>query len=377
MGKSYDIKTLERRLSKAKTALVLDHPFFGTIALNMPFHLDDTLNPPTAATNGRWVKYHPEFVESLTDDELLFVTAHEVCHPMFDHCTRLNGRHPILWNVAADYVINQMLVDDKVGTMPKGCLYDKTLHDENGGVTDRIYIALEKEADKFGQPGTGNGNASIDNMTQADGDAAEMEADWKVRTAQAAQAAKMAGKLSANQARIVGELLNPKVDWREVLRRFVMKVRDDQRSYARPNRRFIQQGIYAPSVTGEAMETIAVAIDTSGSIGQKELDQFAAEIRAIQEDARPKTVEVIYFDHSICHHDHFERDETLHFAPHGGGGTAFSPIFRFIEEKGFNPACCVVLTDLCCSDFGPPPEYPVLWTSTMEGKAPWGDVCVM
>ncbi len=377
MTAKYDIKTLQRRLSKAKTSLVLDHLFFGTIALNMPFALDENLSPPTAATNGRWVKFHPEFVNTLTDDELLFVTAHEVCHPMFDHCTRLNGRHPVVWNVAADYVINQMLVDDKVGTMPKGCLFDKALHDEGKGVTDTIYNLVMKDVDKMTGPGTGNGTGSIDNVTQADGDQAELEAEWKVRTAQAAQAAKMAGKLSANQARIVGELLNPKVDWREVLRRFVMKVRDDQRSYARPNRRFIQQGIYAPSVTGEAMESIVVAIDTSGSIGQAELDQFAAEIRAISEDARPKTIEVLYFDHRVCHHDHFERDEQLHFAPHGGGGTAFSPIFAFNEEHNFTPACCIVLTDLCCSDFGPAPDYPVLWVSTMEGKAPWGEVTVM
>ena len=122
---------------------------------------------------------------------------------------------------------------------------------------------------------------------------------------------------------------------------------------------------------------IVVAVDCSGSIGEHELNIFAAEIRGITEDTKPVALHVVYFDSEVCHHDTFGPDDQLHVEPHGGGGTAFSPIFEFVESKGIDPACAVVLTDLCCNDFGPAPHYPVLWVSTDPGTAPWGEIIHM
>ena len=184
------------------------------------------------------------------------------------------------------------------------------------------------------------------------------------------------GKLSAGLERFVGELMKPRVNWKDVMQRFLVKQRTDTRTWARPNRRFLSQGMYLPSVSGEALGELCFAIDTSGSIGEDELNQFASEIIKVYQDLSPKKIHVIYFDSVVCHYDCFEDDEPV-IKPHGGGGTAFSPIFRFMQDKDIDPVACVVLTDLCCDDFGDEPAYPVLWVSNTKGDAPWGEIVYM
>ena len=378
---------LDKRLSKTKAALILEHPFIGTIAMNMPFTLQE--EPPqglppgvpwTAATNGKRVLFNPDFIEPLTDEELKFLVAHECCHPMLDHCYRRFTRDAVKWNIAGDIIINDLLVEDKIGTMPEGGCYDKDLWNEGGGTTDGVYGVLpDQEEGGGGGPG-GPGGPGWQDCEDAEGTQQEQDqeaAKWKVKVAQAAQAAKMMGKMSVGMERLVDEMLNPKVDWREVLQRFVEKCRNDYRSWARPNRRFIPQGLYLPSLDGGAMGELVVAVDCSGSVGSDELNQFAAEVKTIFEDQKPKAVHMIYFDSEVSHYEGFTQDDELHIEPHGGGGTAFSPIFEKIAELALEPVACVVLTDLYCHDFGDEPEYPVLWVSYGSDEAPWGEVVTM
>jgi len=376
-----EVTALEKRLAKAKTNLILLHPFVGTVAMNMPFIV--TRDVPTAATDGKKVMFNPEFCNELTDEEMTFLVAHECMHPMLEHNYRRHERSPRRWNHAADYVINKLLVEDKIGKMPDCGLYSDDLYTSGGGTSDGIYNILPEEDENGGgyegQPGSGSG---MDECMDAEGTSQEREqeaAKWKVKVAQAAQAAKMCGKLTAAQERLVDEVLNPKVDWRDVLQQFVEKCKTDQRSWARPNRRFIQQGLYMPSRDGEAMGELVVAVDCSGSIGQDELNQFAAEVKTIHEDQHPSKITVMYFDSKISHVDEFTRDDEVHIEAHGGGGTAFSPIFAKVEELGIEPVACVVLTDLYCNDYGPQPEYPVLWVSNgKDGEdTPFGQTVMM
>jgi predicted metal-dependent peptidase len=358
-----------KRIIKARTALVLEHPFIGSIALNLPFKFDD--NIPTAATNGKNIKYNPRFVESLTDEELKFLVAHECFHPMLEHNFRRGGRSPRRWNQAGDYVINQLLTDDSIGKMPKDGLLNPHLHNAGNGTTDGIYNLLPED-DEGGDP--------MDDCEDGDGSPAEKEqqaAEWKVKVAQAAQAAKMMGKMSAGLERLVAEVLQPKVDWRDVWYRFFQRCKDDTRSYARPNRRFLAQGMYLPSASGETLGEVLFAIDCSGSINQQTIDQFAAEIRITKDDFNPMAIHLVYFDSEVSHYERFGRDDDLHVEPHGGGGTDFAPVFEFIKERQIEPIAIVFLTDLCCNSFGEQPDCPVLWVSTDEGTAPFGEVVVM
>ena len=280
------LETLKLRLTKAKTSLILEHPFVGSIALGMPHTFQEGVG--TACTNGKRVLYDPAFVSDLTDDQLKFLVAHECMHPMLEHNFRRQSRDPKKWNMAADYAINQLLTDESIGTfIPGGCL-NKALYDAGQGMAEQIYTLLPD------QPGDGDGDGGIGGTGQdlEDGegttqDQAQQAAEWKVKVAQAAQAAKMMGKLSAGMARLVDQVLNPTVDWREVLQRFVVKHKTEERSFARPNRRFLSQGLYMPSRSGERMGPVAFLVDCSGSVGDDELAQMAAEVRMVHEDLRP------------------------------------------------------------------------------------------
>ena len=366
---------LMKRLSKAKTGLILEHPFIGSVAINMPFELDETIE--TAATNGKRVKFNPKFIEGLTDEELKFLVAQECLHPMLEHNYRRNGRSPMRWNKACDYVINHLLDQEKIGKFIQGGCLDSNIYNAGNGTSDGIFNILPEDGGNGGGDGPGGAGNDLEDGEGSPAEQQQEAAEWKVKVAQAAQAAKMMGKLSANMQRFVDEVLQPKVDWRDVLRRFVQKAKTDERTFARPNRRFLSQGLYLPSVTGEVLGEIVIAVDCSGSIGQREINEFATEVKSLKEDGNPSALHVVYFDSEVSHYEYFGRDDEVHIEAHGGGGTAFSPIFKYLDDNAIVPVACVVLTDLCCDDFGNVPDYPVLWVSNHSDKAPWGEVVKM
>jgi len=368
-AKAVDHAKVNLKLAKAKTSLILEHPFIGNIALNMPSVLDEDI--PTAATNGKQVRFNPAFIDSLNDDEVKFLVAHECMHPMLEHMFRRGGRTPKRWNMAADYVINKLLVDEKIGRMPKMGLLDHGLYAQGKGVEESIYNILPEDAED---------DNPLDNCEDSEGTPAEQQqqqAEWKVKVAQAAQAAKMMGKMSANMSRLVDGILQPKVNWREVMQRFLVKARTDQRTFARFNRRFLPQGIYLPSISGESLGDVCFAVDCSGSINQETINQFAAEIKVVKDDLLPTCIHVIYFDSKVSHVESYGDQDELDIKPHGGGGTDFAPVFEKIEELGIEPVAIVVLTDLCCSSFGQAPSAPVLWVSTDSSTAPFGEIVLI
>lgn len=369
----FNMSAVTDKIARAKTALILDHPFFACILLSLPLDVDAGLNPPTMATNGKRILVHPQFVLDSSNEEVQFGLCHETMHVVFKHMFRRGERDPFKYNLACDYVINGGLVADKIGKMPEGCLHDDDLVKRGHGTSEGVYELL---------PDMPNGGACWDMMGEDGTDGTDAatglaESDIDVMVAQAAAAAKMQGKMSGTLERLVMGALKPKVDWRNVLRSFVTEKVKLWYSFARPKRRFLGDGLYLPSLTGEGMGEIVVAVDVSGSISDKELSEFIAEVQGIKEDTNPTRVHVVYFHHTIDHHDIFEQDDELFVSKTGSGGTAFSPIFRYVEEQDIPATCCVVLTDLCCNDFGDPPPYPVLWVSNMPGSAPWGQVIDM
>lgn len=360
-------------IAKAKTNLIVNHPFFATILLSMPMIQDDSI--PTMGVNGEDIRYNKSFVESLTLKELVFVLAHEVMHCAFQHMLRRGHRNPAKWNIAADYVINEILVNDRVGSMPKGGLHDPAIVQKGNGTTEGVYGLLPKE-DEQKKPGSGpgGGGGSMDEVHDMD---ESKKGDLIVKVIQARSAAKMAGKLSAGLERLVNDMVNPTVPWRDVLRRFINVRAKIDPSFARPKRRFLSEDLILPSLSGEKMGRLAVAVDCSGSIDKNQLEKFSAEIKAIISDAQPESVDVLYFDSKVCARESFKPEDFISLKPQGGGGTDFAPIFEAINGDPEAPVCLVVLTDLDCHSFGNCPEYPVLWVSTAYDKAPFGEVILM
>ncbi len=374
--------TLEERIPIIITWFVLKHPFFSSIIMSMPIKIEEE-SKYTAATNYTSIFLSRNHCDRLTNDELKFLFAHELLHVVLMHNFRRGGRDGDRWNCAADVVINQTLIEDGIGTMLPYGINEPELFEKGEGVSEIIYDLIPDQ-------GGGKGMIRIDDCTyeftdengnqlsQAEVDI--LEGQLRTKIAKARAVGKMAGNMTEGVARLVNEAFEPVVNWRALLQRFVVRTKDDSRTWARPNRRLASQGIMSPSQTGEMMGDLAIAIDCSGSIGPDELAQFAGEVLQIWDDNRPANLHIIYFDSEVSHYDMYEKDGIRpQLAFHGGGGTRFSPIYHFMKEKDIEPVALVFLTDLYCDDYGEEPPFPVLWVCTEKQyeQPPFGEVTVM
>ncbi len=167
------------------------------------------------------------------------------------------------------------------------------------------------------------------------------------------------------------------VDWHELLRRAWSETIPSDYSWMPPNRRHIWAGLYLPGVRSEGTGEIVLAVDCSGSVNARQLGLFEAEVRSILEGQRPSRVHVLYFDTEIHKTAVYQAGQPIALTPVGGGGTNFTPCFRWLDERGIMPQTMVFLTDLCGAFPKEAPAYPVLWASAESRVAPFGQVIPM
>ena len=366
------------RLTKARSQLVLDAPFWGRLAFRVKFVEDS--NVETMATDGRTITYNPAFVDRLTNAELQFVIAHELAHCAFGHIGRMRDRDPDDWNIAADYAVNDILINSGM-TAPQGGLHNPAYAGKSAEqVYGEIHVAKAETQPSKGDYGNcGRMEIPSDDLGNilSPAEMAKLESDWKVAAEQAAQIADSCGKSDSNIKREIERLRQAKIDWRAVLQEFVQSNTDRRYSWTKPNRRFVGSGIYLPSLIPDGVGEIVVAVDTSGSIQQDQLEQFSAEVFAAAEIARPETIHVVYCNTRVTDTETFTPDAMPDkLSARGGGGTRFQPVFDWVDDQGIDPACLVYLTDLQCGDWPDTPAYPVLWVSTSndpEKVAPIGE----
>jgi len=213
----------------------------------------------------------------------------------------------------------------------------------------------------------------------------EGEEDWECAASAAAVQAEVAGNLAAEALRKVRESFLPVVPYGEYMRMFVASLSKDDQSWSRPNRRTAASGPYLPSLRTEAAGVLVIGIDTSGSVGQRMLERFQAELQGIVAELKPERVHVAYCDAHVHAVQVIERWEPVEFDPAkliGGGGTRFGPVFEAAHElmlSGERVAGVIYLTDLIGKFPADEPPYPVLWvqTGSSQRKAPFGEVCWM
>jgi predicted metal-dependent peptidase len=391
-----------RRIQKARTALVLDHPFFGSLL----FRLQDRecRSVQTMATDGVSLYYNPEFVETLNAATLAGTLAHEVMHPALHHHERRSGRDPKRWNMACDYAINPLLIDAGL-SLPEGILLDNRFR---GMSAEQIYNLIETEApqesdskDKRSesggaessaeQPTAGNANEPSAPVTEGGvgqvldpplsaeetPSVEEQVREWDIAVNQATTIAKHAGKVPAGLNRTLEGSAEAEVDWRELLRRHWSDTIPADYSWMRPNRRHLWTGLYLPGVVREGVGEVAIAVDCSGSVSGRQLRLFEAEVRSILEGQRPERVYVLYFDAVVQKAETYEAGQRIDLNPVGGGGTEFGPCFEWLDSRGIRPETLVFLTDLYGSFPPCAPAYPVLWASTGSQRAPFGEIISM
>jgi predicted metal-dependent peptidase len=393
----YKDLTVEQRLERSHVQLMKDKRFVRWSGLFMIGKVEVRDDIPTACTNGRDVLYGRKFCEELTEKELNFLVMHEAMHKAYRHLTtwkHLFEEDRRCAGAACDYVINQQLVDYDPNQTMISMIECGLIDEEYRGMdTQQIYDILRKQKKEKGKgrkPGDGEtGDDGLGGFDEHDFDGAKElgEEEKKVLTRQIEDALRqggmLAGKLGANADKQFDELVDPKVDWKDVFRQWCKAVAAgrDRSTWRKPNRRFLHNDIIMPSMESVTLGRIVVGIDTSGSIGMRELAEFYSELVAICTDVMPECVDLLYWDTKIASHETYSQDMLGSIVqttkPKGGGGTDPDCIPVYIKEKRLDPVCVVILTDgyigRCEEDLWTG-LAPTLWvvTENKGWKPPYG-----
>lgn len=407
----------ERMWNETRVALLWQAPMFTHIFYEMmncstsSYIALFTKSPdiPIAATDGKSLILNPDGFFKYDLQERVFICAHEIAHNIFDHCgqgyrfsvaghigyadgSRLEYNSELM-NVATDLVINDMLCEASIGKYNTDWLHDKALGTAADSAIDVYRKIFKRNGGKGGKGGgTGKGNGRFDqHLNPGAGDGKDPHAadsqrnaqEWRTAVEAGMASAKAQGKLPASMELAFGKLLNPEVPWNEKIEAFfARKIGSGAYDWRRPDRRLIVRDIYAPGRSGHGAGTVAVAIDTSGSIVADPtlLDRFMGELAGILEDVRPKRLMVMWIDADVHAVDEVEEPgDIATLKPKGGGGTDFRPAFDWLARENIEPDALVYLTD----GYGtfPPkaPSYPTLWGNitpqlTNNGHYPFGEV---
>jgi len=358
--------TPDNRQNKASGA------FYSSIIMRLKRRPTDEV--PTAAVDGIHLYYNPQWVMSLEIGELVGIIIHVAMHIANLHPLRRKGRKNLRWNASCDLAINSLLRNAGIA-LPGGGMHAEHFKFVQNLTAEKYYDLLEdheipEALAMIGavMPPNDMEQESVDESTMR-----QLESDWQVAINQSYAVAKTKGNLPGELERLIGDITNPKIDWRHELRDFVNASCKDDFSWQRPNRRFIGRDMYLPSLGGESLGTIVVAIDTSGSIRAKELNAFASEMQGIAEVASV-SIDIIFHDSKVARVQHWEpSDGDLVLRPAGGGGTSHVPVFNYIKDEMEEPTCLVCFTDLYSSFPNDAPPYPVIWCSTTAMKeGPFG-----
>jgi len=372
------MESKNNKLIQARAQLALTSMFFASILLRIPYKEDDSCL--TMYTDGTVIGYNKKFIESLVIEELRSVLCHEVLHIVFQHdliLGRGTNKDQFIWNMATDYVINLVLKDAGF-KLPQDCLFDIKYNRKSA---ETVYNELIKDKDKhksifsLGITDPGKCGEVRPNPAKSESEKKFAEQDRKIVVQQAASIAKKQGCLSSNLERIICELTEPKIPWREVLSRFLVENSKNDYSWKIPNRKYLNQDLYLPSLSNPELGEVILAVDTSGSISNQDLNEIATEIQSILSMFN-KEFEVIYCDAKVVGKETIDPYSQLKLNPKGGGGTDYRPVFVDIVDK--NIICLIYFTDGYCNDFPKTePAFSTLWILNSENesfKPPFGEV---
>jgi predicted metal-dependent peptidase len=376
------------RIVVARVGLLLRHPFFGNMATRLTIKAADDWCP-TAAVDGRNLYYNTQFFNAMDNKEIEFVIAHEILHCVFDHLERRTwqGRNldAMLSNIAQDYVVNNVLVRDRIGTKPKIVECYQDFKYENW-TSEEVYEDLfekydeeqlqalgelldehldwnegEGEGDNSAEDGKdGNGNAvSKKKPSYSKDDLKKIRDEIKENMISAAQTAG-AGNTPAGVMRMIKELTEPKMNWRELLRMQIQSTIKHDFTFARPNRKGWHTGAILPGQNFQDTIDIAIGIDMSGSIGNKQAEDFLGEVKGIMEEYQDYKIKIWCFDTAVYNEDDFSSDDgrdLMEYEIKGGGGTDFMANWTYMKENDIQPRKFIMFTDGYAWDSWGDPDY--------------------
>jgi predicted metal-dependent peptidase len=374
------------RIVVARVGLLLRHPFFGNMATRLRvLAADEWL--PTAAVDGRSLYYNTQFFNAMDNKEIEFVIAHEILHCVFDHLGRREERNPMLYNIAADYIVNNLLVRDRIGAKPKivDCFQDFKYE---GWTSEAVYDELFEEAKKNGEEFLKELGEMLDEHLdmEGDGEGDGSNGEGKDRNGNGTSGSKpryskeelkkikdeiKEGMLSASQAagagntpgeivRMIKELTEPKMNWRELLRQQIQSTVRNDYTFSRPSRKGQMTGAILPGMNFEETIDLCITLDMSGSIGDDQAKDFLGEIKGIMDEYKDYNIKLWCFDTKVYNEQDFSADggdSLLDYEIMGGGGTDFMVNWTYMKEQGIVPKKFIMFTDGYAWDSWGDPEY--------------------
>ena len=376
------------KLVTARIALLLKQPFFGNLATRLKIvNADDWC--PTAATDGKHFYYNTEFIDSLTPRETEFLFGHEVLHCVFDHFQlRAGTRDAQIWNIAADYAVNQILVDNRIGEMPKDDKgKDKGFQDDKYRdiASEEIYDELYKKAKKNGKSMLDKLGKLLDEHIDWDKDSQgniegkdkkgggksggapkytkeelkKIKDEMKEAMISAAQSTG-AGNLPGAIQRMIQELTEPKMNWREIIQQQIVSTMKSDYTFMKPSRRSWHMDAILPGMINTDKIDICLALDASGSISEEQCLEFLSEVRGIMDQYRDFTIHLWSFDTAVFNPQIFtpdNADELEDYVLGSGGGTDFDCNWEFMKSEGIDPKKFIMFTDGWPFDSWGDPDY--------------------
>ena len=352
------------RIIIARVGLLLRHPFFGNMATRLRIQCADEWCP-TAAVDGRNLYFNTQFFNAMNNKEIEFVIAHEILHCVFDHLGRRDERNPMLYNIAADYIVNNLLVRDRIGEKPSivDCYQDFKYE---GWSSEEVYDELFKEAEKNGQEFLEQLGEMLDEHLDLEGDGTEednkdgkgrpkyskaemdqIKDEIKEAMIQAAQTAG-AGNVPGGVQRLIKQLTEPKMNWRELLRQQIQSTIKSDYTFARPSRKGWHTGAILPGMNFQDTIDICVSIDMSGSIGDDQAKDFLSEIKGIMDEYKDYKIKVWCFDTAVYNEEDFTADggkDLSEYEVLGGGGTDFMVNWKYMKDNDIQPKKFIMFTD--------------------------------
>ena len=392
------MSNIVEKLTTARVGLLLKAPFFGNMATRMKM-IESSDWCPTAATNGRDFYYNTKFVEKLSVKKLEFLFGHEILHCVLDHFGRLGSRIPQLANIAQDFAVNQILVDERVGEkiteVPicydakyRGMAWEEIYDDLYGKAEkiplDQLLKQLGSVLDEHIKEGDGEGDDNKNGKgrpTISKEDAQKIRDEIKEAMIQSAAAAG-AGKTPAGIQRLIKDLTEPKMNWRQLVRQEIQSIVRNDYSFARPSRKGWQTGAILPGMIPDVTIDVAVGMDMSGSIGDDDAKTFLSEIKGIMDQYEDFKINLWCFDTEIYNHQEVTQDNShalVEYQPQGGGGTMFEANWEFMKEQGIVPKKFIMFTDgYPCGSWGDPDYCDTLFIvkGNTSAEAPFGQTVI-
>ena len=358
---------IEDILVKSRISMLIKAPFFGNLATRLKF-VDATKWCPTLATDGKNFYYNRDFVDALSqrDGEMEFGLGHEVLHCVYDHMNKdvMGDRDRRLANIAQDYVINLDLVEANVGKkieMVEICFdwgyrgkHWLEVYDELFENAEKVYVKSfdmhlegEGEGDPQDAPGEGDNDGSEGPIKYTDEEKEQIRQEVQSATIQAAKAAG-SGNLPSGVKRLLSDLLNPQLDWRELLAMQIQSVIKSDYTWMNPSRKGMDAGMYLPGMDRETTIDIAMALDMSGSIDDAMSRDFLSEVKGIMDQYTDFNIHLFCFDTEVHNPVVFTQgnmNEFMEYELAGGGGTEFDCCWNYMKENGIQPKKFIMFTD--------------------------------